>query len=80
MERHRRAAARRPPRVRRDDRYVELAARLRAQWKAESATRAEAIFDELELESGVKRSLLESERFRALLAEPVALLPKPPSR
>ena len=34
---------------------------------------AQEIFDELDLESGVKRSLLESERFRALLAEPAAL-------
>ena len=34
---------------------------------------AQEIFDELALESGVKRSLLESERFRALLAEPAAL-------
>jgi single-stranded-DNA-specific exonuclease len=57
-----------------DDRYVELAASLRAQWGTESRDPVtQAIFDELQLESGVKRSLLESERFRALLAEPVAL-------
>ena len=57
-----------------DDRYVELAASLRAQWDAESRDPVtQAIFDELQLESGMKRSLLESERFRALLAEPVAL-------
>ncbi len=57
-----------------DDRYAELAAWLRAQWSSESRDPVtQEIFDELQLESGVKRSLLESERFRALLAEPAAL-------
>src|SRR4051794_10522922 len=57
-----------------DDRYVELVDWFRDQWKGESRDPvAQEIFDELGLESGVKRSLLESERFRALLAEPAAL-------
>jgi hypothetical protein len=57
-----------------DDRYGELAAWLRGQWDAENRdVVAQEIFDELALESGVKRSLLESERFRALLVEPAAL-------
>jgi hypothetical protein len=57
-----------------DDRYVELADWFRGQWKGENRDPvAQEIFDELGLESGVKRSLLESERFRALLAEPAAL-------
>src|SRR5205814_5427427 len=57
-----------------DDRYDELAAWLRAQWGVEERDAvAQEIFDELALESGFKRSLLESERFRALLAEPAAL-------
>jgi single-stranded-DNA-specific exonuclease len=57
-----------------EDRYDELAAWLRAQWGAENRDAvAQEIFDELVLESGLERSLLESERFRALLSEPVAL-------
>ena len=57
-----------------EDRYEELAAWLRAQWKLDARDpAAEDVFDELLLESGVKRSLLESERFRALLEEPAAL-------
>ena len=57
-----------------EDRYEELAAWLRAQWKLDDRDpAAQEVFDELHLEDGVKRSLLESERFRALLAEPVAL-------
>jgi single-stranded-DNA-specific exonuclease len=57
-----------------DERYVELADWFRGQWKGENRDPvAQEIFDELGLESGVKRSLLESERFRALLAEPAAL-------
>jgi single-stranded-DNA-specific exonuclease len=57
-----------------EDRYVELADAFRTQWKPEGrGAVAQEIFDELGLESGVERSLLESERFRALLAEPVAL-------
>jgi single-stranded-DNA-specific exonuclease len=59
-----------------DDRYPELAAWLRGQWGAEPRdAAAQEIFDELELESGLRRNLLESERFRALLAEPAAALP-----
>ena len=57
-----------------EDRYEELAAWLRAQWKLEARDpAAEDVFDELLLESGVKRSLLESECFRELLEEPAAL-------
>jgi single-stranded-DNA-specific exonuclease len=57
-----------------DDRYVELARWLREQWRADARDAlAQEIFAELDLASGVKRSLLESERFRALLAEPTAL-------
>ena len=57
-----------------DDRYAELVDWFRDQWKGENRDPvAQEIFDELALESGVKRSLLESERFRALLAEPAAL-------
>ena len=44
---------------------------LRTQWKAEGRDPvADEIFTELDLESGGTRSLLESARFRALLAEP----------
>ncbi len=54
-----------------DDRYEELARWLRGQWTADSRDSvAQEIFDELSLGNGFKRSLLESERFRALLAEP----------
>jgi single-stranded-DNA-specific exonuclease len=57
-----------------NDRYVELAAWLRMQWEAPQRDAiAQEIFAELDLESGVKRGLLESERFRALLEEPAAL-------
>jgi single-stranded-DNA-specific exonuclease len=57
-----------------NDRYDELSRWLREQWKAEPRdVVAQEIFDELDLEAGVRRSLLESERFRALLDEPVAL-------
>jgi single-stranded-DNA-specific exonuclease len=57
-----------------DDRYEELAAWLRDQWKAADRDLvAREIFTELGLDSGVERSLLDSERFRALLAEPAAL-------
>jgi single-stranded-DNA-specific exonuclease len=57
-----------------DDRYDELSRWLREQWKAEPRdAAADEIFAELGLDSGVRRSLLESERFRALLEEPVAL-------
>jgi single-stranded-DNA-specific exonuclease len=54
-----------------DDRYPELAAWCRGQWEAAPRDPvADEIFAELGLERGLRRSLLESERFRALLAEP----------
>ena len=57
-----------------DGRYDELSRWLREQWRAEQRDAvAREIFEELDLSSGVRRSLLESERFQALLAEPTAL-------
>jgi single-stranded-DNA-specific exonuclease len=58
-----------------DDRFDELYAWLRSQWQAESREpQAEAVFAELEVEAGgPKRHPLESETFRALLAEPALL-------
>jgi single-stranded-DNA-specific exonuclease len=57
-----------------DERYGELATWLREQWGKEARDPvAQAIFDELALDGGVRRSLLESERFRELLAEPAPL-------
>jgi single-stranded-DNA-specific exonuclease len=58
-----------------DERFEELYAWLREQWKAEGrAPEADAIFGELELEAGgPRRHPLESETFRALLAEPALL-------
>src|SRR4051812_13632282 len=57
-----------------DDRYDELSRWLREQWRAEQRDGvAQEIFEELALERGVRRSLLESERFQALLAEPAVL-------
>jgi single-stranded-DNA-specific exonuclease len=55
-----------------DDRFDEVYEWLRGQWQAERrAPQAQRIFDELELEKGgPKRHPLESETFRALLAEP----------
>src|SRR5919198_2926342 len=55
-----------------DDRFEELYEWLRAQWQAERRDpQAQAIFDELAVEAGgPKRHPLESETFRALLAEP----------
>jgi single-stranded-DNA-specific exonuclease len=56
------------------ERYAELRRWLADQWRAgDEAWEPEAreIFVELELAGGVKRSLLESELFRALLAEPL---------
>lgn len=53
-------------------RYDELRDWLAAQWRAGEAAwtpEARAIFAELELADGAKRSLLESETFRALLDE-----------
>jgi len=54
------------------DRYEDLRAWLAAQWRAGEAEwtpEARAIFTELELGEGAKRSLLESDAFRRLLAE-----------
>jgi hypothetical protein len=58
-----------------DDGFEELYAWLRDQWTSERRTpEAEAIFSELELESGgSRRHPLESQRFRELLAEPALL-------
>ena len=57
-----------------DDRYVERREWLKAEWRKPAEARdpdAAAIFEELELaQGGARRHLLESERFRALLAEP----------
>jgi single-stranded-DNA-specific exonuclease len=54
------------------ERYSELRDRLALEWKAEADARspeAELVFAELGLAGGSRRSLLESETFRALLAE-----------
>jgi single-stranded-DNA-specific exonuclease len=58
-----------------DDRYDELYAWLRVQWDAGAREpAAQAIFDELEVEKGgTRRHPLESDTFRALLAEPALL-------
>jgi single-stranded-DNA-specific exonuclease len=58
-----------------DDRFDEVYEWLRAQWQAERRTpQAQRIFDELEVEQGgPRRHPLESETFRALLAEPALL-------
>jgi single-stranded-DNA-specific exonuclease len=58
-----------------DDRFDELYEWLRSQWRAErKEAQAEAIFAELEVEEGgPRRHPLESETFRALLAEPALL-------
>jgi single-stranded-DNA-specific exonuclease len=59
-----------------DDRFEELYEWLRAQWKANGSRDAQAqtIFDELDIaEGGPRRHPLESETFRALLAEPALL-------
>jgi single-stranded-DNA-specific exonuclease len=58
------------------DRYEELRGWLAGQWRlaeAERSPEASRVFAELELngDRSVKRQLLESERFRALLAEPL---------
>ena len=55
-----------------DERFDELYAWLRREWQASVRDpQAQAIFDELEVEKGgPKRHPLESETFRALLAEP----------
>jgi single-stranded-DNA-specific exonuclease len=57
------------------DSFEELRDRLAAEWRAGEeawSDEARAIFVELELESGAKRSLLESPTFRALLEDPPA--------
>jgi single-stranded-DNA-specific exonuclease len=58
-----------------DDRFDQVYTWLREQWKAKLRdAQAQAIFDELEVEEGgPKRHPLESETFRALLAEPALL-------
>jgi single-stranded-DNA-specific exonuclease len=58
-----------------DDRFEELYAWLRRQWSAERRSReAEVIFAELGVEAGgPRRHPLESETFRAMLAEPALL-------
>jgi single-stranded-DNA-specific exonuclease len=59
-----------------DDRFDELYEWLRAQWKANGARdpQAQKIFDELVVEEGgPRRHPLESDTFRALLAEPALL-------
>jgi single-stranded-DNA-specific exonuclease len=60
------------------ERFEELRRWLAEQWRAGEAAwtpEARVVFEELELVDGVRRSLLESEFFRALLAEPLAELP-----
>jgi single-stranded-DNA-specific exonuclease len=58
-----------------DDRFEELYAWLRTQWQAQPrAAQAQIIFDELEVATGgPKRHPLESDTFRALLAQPALL-------
>ena len=58
-----------------DDRFDEVYAWLRNQWQANRRDpQAQVIFDELEVEEGgPRRHPLESETFRALLAEPALL-------
>jgi single-stranded-DNA-specific exonuclease len=53
------------------DRYNEVRAWLEAEYRKESGRDpvAEEVFGELRLENGVRRSLLESERFRELLVD-----------
>jgi single-stranded-DNA-specific exonuclease len=55
-----------------DDRFDELYAWLRAEWGAAARSpQAQAVFEELDVEvGGPRRHPLESETFRALLAEP----------
>ena len=57
-------------------RYLELREWLAGEWRKPAAARdaqAAAIFAELGLDAGVRRDLLESTRFRALLAAPPPL-------
>ncbi|MDX6503395.1 MAG: RecJ domain, partial [Gaiellaceae bacterium] len=62
-----------------DERFLELRAWLANEWKASAAERSQdaaTVFAELGLADGAatRRHLLESERFRALLAEGAAPL------
>jgi single-stranded-DNA-specific exonuclease len=59
-----------------DDRFEEVYAWLRAQWRAPARDpAAQQVFDELELEEGgPRRHPLESDAFRSLLAEPALRL------
>jgi single-stranded-DNA-specific exonuclease len=53
------------------ERYAELRTRFAAEWESKQfSADGAAIFEELGLADGIWRSLLESERFRALLVEP----------
>jgi single-stranded-DNA-specific exonuclease len=58
-----------------DDRFEELYGWLRTQWHAQTRDpQAQLIFEELEVEAGgPKRHPLESQTFRAVLAEPALL-------
>jgi single-stranded-DNA-specific exonuclease len=59
-----------------DDRFDEVYAWLRSQWQANGTRdlQAQKIFDELDVEEGgPRRHPLESDTFRALLAEPALL-------
>jgi single-stranded-DNA-specific exonuclease len=58
-----------------DDRFDEVYTWLRAQWQTDARDpQAQAIFDELDVETGgPKRHPLESATFRGLLAEPALL-------
>ncbi len=59
-----------------DDRFDELYEWLRTQWRANGSRdpQAQRIFDELDVEAGgARRHPLESDTFRALLAEPALL-------
>ena len=85
LERHRLAAARRPPALRHARRLRGAARAASAMlWKAgEDAWTGDAreIFAELELAEGARRQLYESEAFRALLAGDLASSCRaPPSR
>jgi hypothetical protein len=58
------------------DSFEGLREWLAGQWRAGEAAwtpEARAIFEELELADGAKRSLLESATFRALLEQPAPL-------
>jgi len=58
-----------------DDRFDDVYTWLRSQWQADRRDpQAQAVFDELDVEAGgAKRHPLESQTFRALLAEPALL-------